>query len=940
MSTTNPALQNPFRRLQPGCYVVQFLPDLPYQGPDDHPSDRSRGVEEYLGTLRVVVYEDASDRYRAHHHEPGQPLGEFFRLSGDLYAFPANARRPSYEEIPIFPRDDYRFHLRARAVRPWVHGGFDLTLESHEFRDGRWRPPHSIELRLAWLQAQGQDFNPFDSLEGEVRLSGGPRIGRVRLTWVSSSLRRAIVELDTIGGLRAPTEARQQDGTFRSDWRTAFEPAGWLIDHHKSDQPVTAPSQVWAEFELQQALPALRDSNDTDHEWRYHVFCVGQLEDQSRGYQFDARGTDGKQGYFESIVLAAHFKFPDDPEWGGVKDTLLQDTALYFRVAVHEVGHAMKLEHNESNCGFMATTDGILQEALRRSRSSPNILDCISWSFAPADLERLRHWPDIVVRPGGHVERLPIPGIDSTTPEHSTELEPDVVRPAGLVLVLNPIAEWFPIGAPVRIDLRLENRGKDTHYVPKLRLKAGTLSGWVRRGDSTFGFLTLARTLDNQRLDRLGPGESATGSISLLRGPDGALFGEPGPSQVTVKLDWFHEGRRHGLFGTTSVNISTWIDDDHRKSATRLITTKDTLAGFAIGGDGFADGNQAINLALANPVLRPHFAVIRFRRMIRDAANQTGNLGRLLRELCAPDANTFILADTEVRRLADLLLAVNHRGREGLGTEKMLVALRLIVGRISNATLAAARPLMPGNVTFEQGLTAKGTPKRGRKRPEAATDAALAKLAHSIRHALNGLDPSRPSAPAGQAAASENAPSRRALLSDMAPEEIRNEVAALGIPLERLPQLLQRLRRAGVTEGEVDDAAMTIVEAMHRHLPLGIVHQSRDIHAALVANFVANLVIGGVQVSPTVLKTAAFPFNEVSPLDRLLQFAGRDQSFGKMDSPSMAALGKVSDEFNREFALKVAEFLASGPAKPEPLRRLHSLADQIRDLASPTTSDE
>ncbi|MBL9139946.1 MAG: hypothetical protein JNK85_29005 [Verrucomicrobiales bacterium] len=937
MSTTHAPLRNPFRRLHPGCYVVQFLPDQPYHGPGDHPADRSRDVREYLGTIRIVVYRDASDHYQSHVQHPNQAPGEYFRLSGDLYATPSNARRPTYEEIPIFPRDDYRFHLRATAVQPWAHGGFDLTVQSHEFRDGRWLPPNSIELRLAWLQTQHRDPNPFDHLEGEVRLTGGGRIGRVRLTWVSPYLRRAIVELDTIGGLRPPTEALLPDGKIASDWQTAFEPAGWYVDHRNSDQPVIPPSQVWAEFELQQALPALRDSTDTDHEWRYHVFCVGQLEDQGRGYQFDARGTDGKDNYFESIVLAANFQFPEEPDWGRVKGARLQDTALYFRVAVHEVGHAMKLEHNEDGCGFMATTDGILQEALRRKKDAADILDCIAWSFAPDDLERLRHWPDIVVRPGGQVDRLPLPGIDSTTPEHSTEVDVDVVRPTDLHLVLSPKLDWFPIGAPVRIDLRLENRGKESVRVPLLRLKAGTVSGWVRRGDATYGFLTLARTLDNHQLEVLGPGKAATGSISLLRGPDGALFGEPGPCQVTVKLDWFDQGKRLALFGTTEVKVSTWIDDDHRKAATRLITTKDTLAGFAIGGDGFADGNQAINVALANPILRPHFAIISFRRRIRDSATQVGNLGHLLREFCLGDENSFLLADAEVRRLTDLLVSVDRRNKDGLGTEKMLVALRLIVGRLSDATLETVQVALPDNVSVEQAFASKEAPKPADSRtvPPKDMSKALKPLGRSIWHTLDGARIEKPQKPPADNSAE---PAHKSFLASSPFDDFRSEFSYLGIPPHRLLDFLQRLNQAGISDDTIVNAAITVVDALHRNLPLGIVNQSRDIHASLVANLLANLAIGGVKTTKELLRSAALPINNVSPLDQLLQFAGRNQHFGRMEPQSLAELTELSKRYNREFAFKVSEYLVSGPATPSQISKLQNLAERVRALSDPPSA--
>lgn len=64
---------------------------------------------------------------------------------------------------------------------------------------------------------------------------------------------------------------------------------------------------------------------------------------------------------------------------------------------VHEIGHAMGLGHKLSGTSFMRPTDGIADSATPDMPFPGNI----AWSFAPEDEHRLRHWPDIIVRPGG-----------------------------------------------------------------------------------------------------------------------------------------------------------------------------------------------------------------------------------------------------------------------------------------------------------------------------------------------------------------------------------------------------------------------------------------------------------------------------------------------------------------------------------------------------------
>src|SRR5262249_46659879 len=48
-----------------------------------------------------------------------------------------------------------------------------------------------------------------------------------------------------------------------------------------------------------------------------------------------------------------------------------------------------------------------------------------------------------------------------------------------------------------------------------------------------------------------------------------------------------------------------------RTAALRILSTPDTLFSIAIGGDHLIEGNKAIDFAMRNPILRPHFAIIR-----------------------------------------------------------------------------------------------------------------------------------------------------------------------------------------------------------------------------------------------------------------------------------------------------------------------------------------
>ncbi len=98
----------------------------------------------------------------------------------------------------------------------------------------------------------------------------------------------------------------------------------------------------------------------------------------------------------EGLMVSSDFVFPkDEARWGKVRGKRAADTPTYFRTAVHELGHAIGLDHDNNGTAFMRPTDGIADDA---GTSFP---DNITWGFSPVTERQLRHWPDIVVRPGG-----------------------------------------------------------------------------------------------------------------------------------------------------------------------------------------------------------------------------------------------------------------------------------------------------------------------------------------------------------------------------------------------------------------------------------------------------------------------------------------------------------------------------------------------------------
>jgi len=199
------------------------------------------------------------------------------------------------------------------------------------------------------------------------------------------------------------------------------------------------------------------------------------LDAPAFGIMFDSdlSGSDSNNVAREGVAISSHIQLPNDERRGTERGKRFGTAkAPYFRTVVHELEHAFGLLHNENpvDNSFMNGT-----AIIRGKATAANPFDnLIKWNYADENLKQLRHWPDVFVRPGGVEFALATNSNPLITPDDSAVEIPD------LELVVEPLLKEVPIGAPVRVNVTLANRGNEAVVIPEdIGLKSSHMTGVV-----------------------------------------------------------------------------------------------------------------------------------------------------------------------------------------------------------------------------------------------------------------------------------------------------------------------------------------------------------------------------------------------------------------------------------------------------------------------------
>ena len=601
-SDLNPGNAPFLRNIRQGCWLINYKPlNSPFVA--------------YDGTMRV---ENRSSGRMA---------------SGDLYQRPRVFVSPPHggpllgpapdpaNGIPVQALVNYRYYLRVIKIDESTSIGSSLELGVQMWRyQGTsktnfsfTKDPSDYSVTMTWMTGPSGYPSPEDYAEGDLKLdTTGEVAGRLKIGWLSQYYRKCTVEIDTVAGSERPLE----NGAGQ-DWHSVYADVGFDIDLRQSDINIQEESgDSWSDAELHKAMLDRRNPINPNTSWHYHILAVKLLDSPAFGIMYDWMSTDSNSVAREGIAIGSDTRTPDDVQWGTQKDKRFGEAKMaYLRTAMHELGHAFGLQHNMSEVdnSFMNRTLTIVSKGTP-SNPFPNN---IKWNYADENLVQLRHWSDMFVRPGG---------VEFT---YATNASPPVTSAADAAfevptctLSVEPLESAVPLGAPIRVQVTLTNIGDVSMLVPhSLSLKSGYVSGAVTDIAGTTRSFTPFTCYDSvEGLKPLENGGSISASLTLLRGGQGALFPASGVFKIVVRVSWNTARGIGGEFaafaaGSTTVMVTPPFDEAHAVAAHKLLNTPDTHLVLILGGDHLKEGIDAIDQALKNDALRPHFACIEARRL-------------------------------------------------------------------------------------------------------------------------------------------------------------------------------------------------------------------------------------------------------------------------------------------------------------------------------------
>jgi hypothetical protein len=602
-----------------GCYSVTLQPNLvpfgkqvgtlridrgaPASGPDGvivsgDLYSTPPPVIQPVPSVPLVPADEATD-------EPGvQDTGGSVAASASRVVRSPILRFP---RIPIFPRSRYRAYLKGTrlTVPAFTFGSApcQVTIEMERFNytqppagqfKGTFPSSASSTLKFVVTQVPGPPFPLF----GGPRFTGryfvnGVDKGSVSLTWVSSFLRRAVLEIDTLKGAVPPQPVPALSGSGTEFFDTVYAKARWQLTidtaNDQVDIPVPAgvnPTDCWSAANLHNLMTSVRKpGTDLDAEWRTHLVVVPAKLGCSRGVMYDQIGVprEGSASFSDD-----GYPTSDSSNFGAAANGKQRDfPRAFLRSATHEVTHAFNQIHQEQETSadnsIMTTTPSVADVLGGPATGAPGVFpDQINLGFNTTVRNHLAHMPDPVVRPGGWPFASWFP---SGAPQANDK---NLFRDDELRFEVSTDTDRAALGAPVTVTWRLTNESGGDLLVPNdLRLEGlfASMSSMDESGEER-PVRPFVITCESTKLAPLAAGDSLEASYKVFWSSDGFPLERPGRHTITVTVSWSAGGVPVAVTGRTDLWVDRPVTEAENRDAA-LVMHDDVGKWVVLGGRAY-----------------------------------------------------------------------------------------------------------------------------------------------------------------------------------------------------------------------------------------------------------------------------------------------------------------------------------------------------------------
>lgn len=434
-----------------------------------------------------------------------------------------------------FPRNAYRYYLRLHDAKEVSKKGFFVfTTESYDGPTKGWEKRQSISLEISAepkLSAQVPT-------SANVTNGQGTSIGTLFLVRVTTRiLRHADVRVHYYDQTKAPVdECQWKKSLRRAQWSVAVKSVGPAPNNN--NDKLDKGGENWSHHALKTFHKENIEPNSAPEEdaWLYNVLVVNKIRlatgAEPLGFMYDL-DRQQKDLPRQGAAVAAERQINDK--------CLYEHELLFNTVALHELGHMQGLYHNP--------LDGLMRIPIERA--TPGVLASLGSLLDQGkfpkherqDLNRLRHLPDLWVRPGG------VP-FGYRYRESALEVQDLVPHTEGLVLDVEPFVARMG-GRPHELVLRLENRSSQCLLCPSHRQaqpeygRLGIYLDTPSGKEEEIWPLRYPRQLPPEASSTLWPGESIEYRIPWQR-PDFPLLPDAGLYRVSAHLVWAIKGEASG----------------------------------------------------------------------------------------------------------------------------------------------------------------------------------------------------------------------------------------------------------------------------------------------------------------------------------------------------------------------------------------------------------